>query len=144
MTQYNNDFGVPVLFPDVDIVNTLAEVLSKARRKQFHAAKTEKYAHVTYFFNGGKEQQYEGETRHLEPSPKVATYDLQPEMSARPLLDAVINRIKHHDDDFILVNFANPDVSATPARWRPLSRPETVDECRQTRADGQRQGRCGW
>ncbi|MCB0187569.1 MAG: 2,3-bisphosphoglycerate-independent phosphoglycerate mutase, partial [Caldilineaceae bacterium] len=110
MTQYSNDFGVPVLFPDVDIVNTLAEVLSKAGRKQFHAAETEKYAHVTYFFNGGKEQQYEGETRHLEPSPKVATYDLQPEMSARPLLDAVINRIKHHDDDFILVNFANPDM----------------------------------
>ena len=130
MTQYSNDFGVPVLFPDVDIVNTLAEVLSKAGRKQFHAAETEKYAHVTYFFNGGKEQQYEGETRHLEPSPKVATYDLQPEMSARPLLDAVIKRIEQHDDDFILVNFANPDmVGHTGSLEAAIKAVETVDEC---------------
>ncbi len=130
MTQYQESFGVPVLFPDVEIVNPLAEVLSKAGLKQFHAAETEKYAHVTYFFNGGKEQQFEGEERHLEPSPKVATYDLQPEMSAQPLLEAVVKRIQDHDDDFILVNFANPDmVGHTGSLEAAIKAVETVDRC---------------
>jgi len=130
MTQYSESFGVPVLFPDVEIVNPLAEVLSKAGLQQFHAAETEKYAHVTYFFNGGKEQQFAGEERHLEPSPKVATYDLQPEMSAQPLLDALLQRIADHDDDFILVNFANPDmVGHTGSLEAAIKAVETVDRC---------------
>lgn len=130
MTQYEESFGVPVLFPDVEIVNPLAEVISKANLKQFHAAETEKYAHVTYFFNGGKEQQFEGEERHLEPSPKVATYDLQPEMSAQPLTDALLKRLKEHDDDFILVNYANPDmVGHTGSLEAAIKAVETVDEC---------------
>ncbi|MEZ4863317.1 MAG: 2,3-bisphosphoglycerate-independent phosphoglycerate mutase [Caldilineaceae bacterium] len=130
MTSYSSDFAVPVLFPDVDIANPLAEVLSKAGLKQFHAAETEKYAHVTYFFNGGKEQQFAGEERHLEPSPKVATYDLQPEMSAQPLLAALLRRLQEHDDDFILVNFANPDmVGHTGVLNAAIKAVETVDEC---------------
>ncbi|MCB0064851.1 MAG: 2,3-bisphosphoglycerate-independent phosphoglycerate mutase [Caldilineaceae bacterium] len=130
MTQYEESFDVPVLFPEIDIVNPLAEVLSKAGLKQFHAAETEKYAHVTYFFNGGKEQQFTGEERHLEPSPKVATYDLQPEMSAQPLTEALLKRLKEHDDDFILVNYANPDmVGHTGSLEAAIKAVETVDEC---------------
>ena len=130
MTTYEEHFNVPVLFPDVGIVNPLAEVISKAGLKQFHAAETEKYAHVTYFFNGGKEGIFAGEERHLEPSPKVATYDLQPEMSAQPLLAALLQRLKDHDDDFILVNFANPDmVGHTGSLPAAIKAVETVDGC---------------
>ncbi|MBX3015730.1 MAG: 2,3-bisphosphoglycerate-independent phosphoglycerate mutase [Caldilineaceae bacterium] len=130
MTSYADDLPTAVLFPDVDIANPLAEVLSKAGLRQFHAAETEKYAHVTYFFNGGKEQQFTGEERHLEPSPKVPTYDLQPEMSARPLVDAVIKRVQEQEDDFILVNFANPDmVGHTGVLAAAIKAVETVDEC---------------
>lgn len=110
MTQYETDLPVEVIFPPQEIVNPLAEVLSKNGRKQFHAAETEKYAHVTYFFNGGEETPFEGEERMMVQSPKVATYDLQPEMSAHELADKVIARVQEHDDDFILVNFANPDM----------------------------------
>ncbi len=130
MTQYQETFAVPVLFPDIEIVNPLAEVLSKAGLKQFHAAETEKYAHVTYFFNGGKEQMFAGEERHLEPSPKVATYDLQPEMSAELLVEAVIKRVQEGKDDFILVNFANPDmVGHTGSLAAAIKAVETVDGC---------------
>lgn len=130
MTNYDSTFPVKVLYPETDITNPLAEVLSDAGLKQFHAAETEKYAHVTYFFNGGVETPFPGEERHLEPSPKVATYDLQPEMSARPLADAVIDRVRTHDDDFILVNFANPDmVGHTGVLAAAIKAVETVDEC---------------
>lgn len=130
MTHYADEFMVPVLFPVVNITNTLAETLSRAGLKQFHAAETEKYAHVTYFFNGGEEQQFAGETRYLEPSPKVATYDLQPEMSANALADAVVQRIQAYDDDFILVNFANPDmVGHTGVLAAAIKAVETVDAC---------------
>lgn len=130
MTSYDPEYPVQIVFPEIEITNTLAEVLSRAGRKQFHAAETEKYAHVTYFFNGGVETIYDGETRHLEPSPKVPTYDLQPEMSARPLTEAVLERIKNHDDDFILVNFANPDmVGHTGVLEAAKKAVETVDEC---------------
>ena len=130
MTSYEADFDAPVIFPEQDIRNPLAEVLSNLNLKQFHAAETEKYAHVTYFFNGGEEAPFEGEERHLEPSPKVATYDLQPEMSARPLTDALIKRIEEHDDDFILVNYANPDmVGHTGVLEAAIRAVETVDEC---------------
>lgn len=130
MTNYDPSYPVKVLYPEVDITNPLAKVLSDAGLKQFHAAETEKYAHVTYFFNGGVETPFPGEERHLEPSPKVATYDLQPEMSARPLVDAIINRVRTRDDDFILVNFANPDmVGHTGVLSAAIKAVETVDDC---------------
>ncbi|MCA9949747.1 MAG: 2,3-bisphosphoglycerate-independent phosphoglycerate mutase, partial [Anaerolineales bacterium] len=123
-------FTAPIMFPDIEIVNPLAEVLSNLGLKQFHAAETEKYPHVTFFFNGGREKIFEGEERYLEPSPKVATYDLQPEMSAYLLTDAVLKRIQAHDDDFILVNFANPDmVGHTGVLEAAIKAVETVDEC---------------
>ncbi|MCA9978521.1 MAG: 2,3-bisphosphoglycerate-independent phosphoglycerate mutase, partial [Anaerolineales bacterium] len=130
MTNYDDAYPVHVAFPEQAITNTLAEVLCKHGLQQFHAAETEKYAHVTYFFNGGVETMYEGEARHLEPSPKVPTYDLQPEMSARRLTDAVVQRIAEHDDDFILVNFANPDmVGHTGVLEAAIKAVEAVDEC---------------
>jgi 2,3-bisphosphoglycerate-independent phosphoglycerate mutase len=130
MTSYDPKYPVEVIFPEVGITNPLAEVLSQQGYNQFHAAETEKYAHVTYFFNGGIETMFSGEERHLEPSPKVATYDLQPEMSARPLTAAVLDRIRNHDDDFILVNFANPDmVGHTGVLNAAITAVETVDEC---------------
>lgn len=130
MTNYEEDFDTAVIFPEQEIQNPLAEVLSKAGLKQFHAAETEKYAHVTYFFNGGLETPFPGEERHLEPSPKVATYDLQPEMSAYLLTDAILKRIQNHDDDFILVNFANPDmVGHTGVLEAAIKAVEAVDEC---------------
>lgn len=130
MTSYESDLPVRVVFPEVEITNPLAEVLSKRGCRQFHAAETEKYAHVTYFFNGGRETPFDGEERHLEPSPKVATYDLQPEMSARPLTEKVLARIQDGDDDFILVNFANPDmVGHTGVLSAAIRAVETVDEC---------------
>ncbi len=127
-TRYEADFTASVVFPEISIENPLAEVLSKAGLSQFHAAETEKYAHVTYFFNGGSETPFKGESRHLEPSPKVATYDLQPEMSAHLLTDVVLERIKTYDDDFILVNFANPDmVGHTGVLEAAIKAVETVD-----------------
>jgi 2,3-bisphosphoglycerate-independent phosphoglycerate mutase len=130
MTNYDDNYPVEVIFPEVEISNVLAEVLSKKGLKQFHAAETEKYAHVTYFFNGGIETMYPGEERHLEASPKVATYDLQPEMSARPLTEALLQRLQDHDDDFILVNYANPDmVGHTGVLAAAIKAVEAVDEC---------------
>ncbi len=130
MTAYEDEFTAPVMFPVQDIVNPIAEVLSNMGLKQFHAAETEKYAHVTYFFNGGREEPFPGEERHLEPSPKVPTYDLQPEMSAIPLTEAVIRRIAEENDDFILVNYANPDmVGHTGVLEAAIRAVETVDEC---------------
>ncbi|MCB9418672.1 MAG: 2,3-bisphosphoglycerate-independent phosphoglycerate mutase [Ardenticatenaceae bacterium] len=130
MTNYDDTYPVEVIFPEVEITNVLAEVLSKKGLKQFHAAETEKYAHVTYFFNGGVEKMFDGEERHLEPSPKVPTYDLQPEMSAYLLTDAVVKRVQEHDDDFILVNYANPDmVGHTGVLEAAIKAVEAVDEC---------------
>lgn len=130
MTEYEAEFTAPVLFPEQEIVNPLAEVLSNRGLQQFHAAETEKYAHVTYFFNGGREEPFAGEVRHLEPSPKVPTYDLQPEMSAVPLTEAILQRLSEADDDFILVNFANPDmVGHTGVLEAAIKAVETVDAC---------------
>ena len=130
MTEYDPAYPVQVVFPDVDITNVLAQIVSGAGLSQFHAAETEKYAHVTYFFNGGKEKQHPGEERHLEPSPKVPTYDLQPEMSAYPLTEAILERLRTHDDAFILVNYANPDmVGHTGVLEAAIKAVEAVDEC---------------
>ena len=110
MLPYAQSFDYPcAFFPDRPSL-TLGEVISNAGLKQFHCAETEKYAHVTYFFNGGRGEAYAGETQKLIPSPQVATYDLQPEMSAAEVADAVVEAIQSEQYDFILVNFANGDM----------------------------------
>ena len=110
MTEFLDGLTDHVLFPVELLSNTLAETLSKAGMTQYHSAETEKYPHVTFFFNGRVEAPFPGETRLIVPSPKVATYDLQPEMSASELTAATLKRLSTHDDDFVLVNFANPDM----------------------------------
>uniref|UniRef100_UPI004047A959 2,3-bisphosphoglycerate-independent phosphoglycerate mutase n=1 Tax=Aliarcobacter sp. TaxID=2321116 RepID=UPI004047A959 len=109
MTQYDKNLPIPVLFPKDSPKNTLAEVISNAGLSQLHTAETEKYAHVTFFFNGGIEEPLLNETRVLIPSPNVSTYDLQPEMSAPQVGDAVRTAI-NNNTDFIVVNFANGDM----------------------------------
>ena len=110
MNQYREDFGLPVLFPPVEIRNHLGEVLSHAGLKQLRIAETEKYAHVTFFFNGGSDKVSPGEDRVLIPSAKVATYDLKPEMSLPELADRVVQEIGKRSDDVIILNIANPDM----------------------------------
>lgn len=130
MTSYEDDLPVKVIFGKDELNNTLAEWLSKHGKKQYHSAETEKYPHVTFFFNGRREDSFEGEDRRIVPSPKVATYDLQPEMSAYELLEATLERLRTHDDDFILINFANPDmVGHTGSLEAAIKAVETVDEC---------------
>ncbi len=109
MTRYDASFEYPVLFPKETPVNTLAEVISRAGKTQLHTAETEKYAHVTFFFNGGVEEPVENESRVLIPSPQVQTYDLQPQMSAPEVSEAVRNAMDE-GYDFIVVNFANGDM----------------------------------
>ena len=109
MTEYDANFSFPVLFENDKIENTLAEVISNAGLRQLHTAETEKYAHVTFFFNGGVEELVENETRVLVPSPNVKTYDEKPEMSAQAVCDAVIKGM-NDEQDFIVVNFANGDM----------------------------------
>ena len=109
MTQYDASFPYPVLFPKEAPKNTLAEVISRAGLRQLHTAETEKYAHVTFFFNGGVEEPVEGESRVLIPSPQVKTYDLQPEMSA-PEVGEAVRKAMEEGYDFIVVNFANGDM----------------------------------
>jgi 2,3-bisphosphoglycerate-independent phosphoglycerate mutase len=111
MTRYAEDIDTPVAFPEQEVRNTLAEVLSRAGLKQLHAAETEKYAHVTYFFNGGEEQEWAGETRVLVPSPRdVPSYDLEPEMSAAGVAAEVVSHLSGGGSAFCVVNFANPDM----------------------------------
>lgn len=130
MTQYEDDLPVKVLYPIEIVKNPLAEVLSSQGKKQFHIAETEKYPHVTFFFNGRREEPYPGEDRTIVPSPKVATYDLKPEMSAYEVTETILKRIQEHDDDFLLINFANPDmVGHTGVLEAAVKAIETVDEC---------------
>lgn len=111
MTKYDDRFeGVHVLYDKDNLLNTLGEVVSKAGKTQLRIAETEKYPHVTFFFSGGREQAFEGEQRIVVPSPKVPTYDLQPEMSAAEVVSNVIDHMKAHQPDFICLNFANPDM----------------------------------
>ncbi|KAF8519188.1 cofactor-independent phosphoglycerate mutase [Gautieria morchelliformis] len=110
MSRYKSEFPFPVAFPPQAMTNVLAEWLSKEGIKQAHLAETEKYAHVTFFFNGGVEKQYEGEERHMIPSPKVATYDQQPEMSAQGVADQVAEVVKTGKFEFVMCNFAPPDM----------------------------------
>jgi len=110
MTEYDATFHLPAAFGPEKIKNTIAEVWSKAGLRQFHVAETEKYAHVTYFFSGGREEPFPGEDRLLIPSPKVATYDQEPEMSALAITEACLERIAGGNYDCIVVNFANADM----------------------------------
>jgi 2,3-bisphosphoglycerate-independent phosphoglycerate mutase len=111
MTRYRADLDVPVAFPEQEVKETLAEVLSKRGVRQLHVAETEKYAHVTYFFNGGREAEWGGETRVLVPSPRdVPSYDLKPEMSAAEVTRRFVEEVESGDYAFAVVNFANPDM----------------------------------
>ena len=131
MTEYEADLPVAgIAFPAENIVEPLAEVIAAHGLAQFHAAETEKYPHVTFFFNGGREEPFPGEERRLVPSPKVATYDLQPEMSAAAVADAVVAAIESGRYAFVLVNFANPDmVGHTGVLAAAVAAVETVDGC---------------
>jgi 2,3-bisphosphoglycerate-independent phosphoglycerate mutase len=129
MTEYEGGLPVAVAFPPEE-VRSLAHAASDAGWRQFHVAETEKYAHVTYFFNGGREEPLPGEERRLVPSPKVATYDLQPEMSAPGVTDALIEAIAADEFDLIVANFANPDMVGHTGVWSAtVSAVETVDAC---------------
>lgn len=110
MNQYHEDFDLPVLFPPVELTNHLGEVISKAGLTQLRIAETEKYAHVTFFFNGGSDTKLPGEERVLIPSPKVATYDLKPEMSLPELTDRVVREIEWGKFNVVIMNIANPDM----------------------------------
>ena len=128
MTEYEKGLPVQVAFPP-EPVHSLAEAFSEWGWRQFHVAETEKYAHVTYFFNGGVEAPWPGEDRLLVPSPKVATYDLQPEMSAPGVTDALAAAIKGGQYDFIIANYANPDMVGHTGVWDAAVRAlEAVDE----------------
>ncbi len=130
MTEYQDGLTPHILFPAELLRMTLAETLSAAGMTQYHTAETEKYPHVTFFFNGRNEAPFPGESRHIVPSPKVATYDLQPAMSALELTEATLARLRAYADDFLLVNFANPDmVGHTGSLEAAVAAVETVDRC---------------
>lgn len=130
LSEYDVRFKLPVVFQSMPLNNIFADVISRAGLTQLRIAETEKYAHVTFFFNGGVEQPFPGEDRILIPSPKVATYDLQPEMSARELTDKLVAAIENQQYDVIICNFANPDMVGhsgnLPATIKAI---ETIDEC---------------
>jgi 2,3-bisphosphoglycerate-independent phosphoglycerate mutase len=131
LTNYDKTFkNIKVVFEKDNLEDTLGETLSKAGKTQIRIAETEKYPHVTFFFNGGREEPFKGEERIMCPSPKVATYDLQPEMSAFEVRDAIIPKIREEQPDFICLNFANPDmVGHTGDLKAAIKACETVDQC---------------
>ena len=131
LTNYDDSFaGVQVIFNKDNLSNTLGEILSQQNKKQIRIAETEKYPHVTFFFSGGKEDEFAGEKRLLCPSPKVATYDLQPEMSAADIQNKIIPELESQEPDFICLNFANPDmVGHTGVFEAAVKAVETVDAC---------------
>jgi 2,3-bisphosphoglycerate-independent phosphoglycerate mutase len=131
MTKYDETFkNVHIVFENDNLINTLGEVLAKNNKKQIRIAETEKYPHVTFFFSGGREQTFEGETRIMAASPKVATYDLQPEMSAAELTDKILPEINAGNPDFICLNYANADmVGHTGVFSAVVKAVETVDAC---------------
>jgi len=131
MSEYDKTYkNVHVIFDTDNLNNTLGEILEKHRLKQIRAAETEKYPHVTFFFSGGREKVYEGEKRIMAPSPKVATYDLKPEMSASELTDSLIPEIENKTADFICLNYANADMVGHTGVWKAaIKAVETVDKC---------------
>jgi 2,3-bisphosphoglycerate-independent phosphoglycerate mutase len=131
MTRYDDTYkNIDVIFDTNNLANTLGEVLSKQGLSQVRIAETEKYPHVTFFFSGGRENPFEGERRILIPSPRVATYDLKPEMSANEVTDAIIDDIEKHQPNFICLNYANTDmVGHTGDFQAAIVAAETVDNC---------------
>lgn len=131
LTNYDDTFQhVKIIFDKDNLENTLGEIVSKAGKKQIRIAETEKYPHVTFFFSGGREEAFPGESRLLCPSPKVATYDLKPEMSAFDIRDKIIPELEKREADFICLNFANPDmVGHTGIFEAAVKACETVDQC---------------
>ena len=131
MTPYDASFtGVHILFPKENVQDTLGEFLAKNNKTQLHIAETEKYAHVTFFFNGGREAPYEGEDRILVPSPKVATYDLKPEMSAYEVKDKLVEAINTKKYDFIVVNYANGDMVGHTGIYEAIEKAcVAIDNC---------------
>ncbi len=131
MTPYDASFtGVHIIFDKENVDNTLGQYLSSLNKKQLHIAETEKYAHVTFFFNGGREAPYEGEERILVASPKVATYDLKPEMSAYEVCDKLVEAIKSEKFDFIVVNYANGDMVGHTGVYEAIEKAvKAVDQC---------------
>jgi 2,3-bisphosphoglycerate-independent phosphoglycerate mutase len=131
MTEYDKDFeNVAVVFENKDLTMTIGEVLEKNNKKQIRIAETEKYPHVTFFFSGGRENEFEGEKRIMVPSPKVATYDLQPEMSAEEVTASLLPEIENKTADFICLNFANADMVGHTGVWNAVIKAvETVDGC---------------
>jgi len=130
MTRYDKTFTLPYVLPPEHPNNILANVFAALNWKNLRVAETEKYAHVTYFFNGGNEKPYPGEERELVPSPKVATYDLKPEMSAPGIADVIIKAIEGGNFDVIVMNFANADMVGHSGKMEPTVRAvETVDAC---------------
>src|SRR5213076_1581537 len=128
LTQYDVTYPSPYIFAPENLVHILGEVVSAADKTQLRIAETEKYPHVTYFFSGGVERAFPGEERKIVPSPKVATYDLQPEMSALQVTDEVCARMANYD--LIILNFANPDmVGHTGVVGAGIKAVETVDAC---------------
>jgi 2,3-bisphosphoglycerate-independent phosphoglycerate mutase len=131
MTNYKESFkGINIIFNKDNVINTLGEIVSKAGLKQIRIAETEKYAHVTFFFSGGRETIFEGERRILIPSPKVSTYDLQPEMSALLVKDAIVKEINARSADFICLNFANGDMVGHTGVYSAIQAAvQAVDQC---------------
>jgi 2,3-bisphosphoglycerate-independent phosphoglycerate mutase len=130
MSRYDESFTLPVVFPPEAREHILVDTAAAAGKKTLRIAETEKYAHVTYFFNGGEETPFPGETRLLIPSPKVATYDLKPEMSAPEVCAALVREIRDDRHDYLICNFANPDmVGHTGVLTAAIKACETVDEC---------------
>ena len=130
MTQYDKNFTLPIVIPPESMANILANIMAQTKLRNLRVAETEKYAHVTYFFNGGVEQPFPGEDRILVPSPKVATYDLKPEMSAAGIADAVVKAVNDGTFDVIIVNFANADMVGHSGKIEPtIKAVETVDAC---------------
>ena len=131
MTQYDQSFEkVNVVFQNDDLKNTLGEILEQSKKIQIRIAETEKYPHVSFFFSGGREVPFEGEKRIMVPSPKVATYDLKPEMSAHELIAAIVPEIENKTADFICLNFANADMVGHTGVWNAVIKAvETVDTC---------------
>ncbi len=131
MTRYDDSFqNVHILFEKDNLMHTLGETLSSANKTQLRIAETEKYPHVTFFFNGGREEPFEGESRLMVPSPKVATYDLQPEMSAKEIASSCIQFLQEKTPDFFCLNFANPDMVGHTGVYEAIVKAiETTDAC---------------
>ena len=131
MTRYDEQYkNISVCYEKDNLNKTIGEVIADAKKTQLRAAETEKYPHVTFFFSGGREAPFDGEMRIMEPSPKVATYDLQPEMSANPLKEKVLKTMQAVQPDFICLNFANPDMVGHTGDFKAVVKAlETVDSC---------------